>query len=541
MNLFRMHILVPVDEEAIQAGVFDVKRELENEIQRRGMAGEVKALETGTVGAVGKGVVLIVYPDNIYYYNVRREDVAVIMEEHVVKGRVAKSIAHAVGDDLEHGHKAFHQVGLTRKQPRIILDKCCMVDSYDIEEVISYGGYQALEKIVSEKITPQQIIDEIKKSGLRGRGGAGFPTGLKWSFTAQTPGDVKYVICNADEGEPGTFKDRLILEGDPHKLVEAMIITGYAVGARKGYIYIRGEYELSIERTQRAIDDAMAQGLLGDKILGSDITFHLEIKKGAGAYVCGEETALIESLEGDRGNPRVKPPYPAAQGLWQKPTLVNNVETLANVPHIIFKGAEWYASLGTKKCPGTKVFTILGHVEYPGLIEVEMGTPLREIIYSYGGGVKDGKRFKAALVGGAAGVFLPDRLLDVPMDFESLKENAAVLGSGAILVMNEDASILEMLHSVLEFFAHESCGQCSPCRIGTRQLLNMIEDFRKGEGVESQLDAMIRISETMLNTSLCPLGQSLIMPVKSALENFREEFPAKYKTKSESVIDRRKK
>jgi len=323
--------------------------------------------------------------------------------------------------------------------------------------------------------------------------------------------------------------------------VEAMIITGFAVGARKGYIYIRGEYELSIERTQRAIDDAMAQGLLGDRILGSDISFHLEIKKGAGAYVCGEETALIESLEGDRGNPRVKPPYPASKGLWQKPTLVNNVETLANVPHIISNGAEWYRGMGTEKCPGTKVFTILGHVEYPGLIEVEMGTPLREIIYNYGGGVKDGKRFKAALVGGAAGVFLPDRLLDVRMDFESLKEDAAVLGSGAILVMNEDASIPEMLHSVLEFFAHESCGQCSPCRIGTKQLLNMIEDFRAGEGAESQLDAMIRMSETMYQTSLCPLGQSLIMPVKSALENFREEFPAKYKTKAESAIDRRKK
>jgi len=541
MNLFRMHILIPVDEEAIQAGVFDVKRELESEIGKRNMQGEIKVLETGTVGAAGKGVVLIVYPDNIYYSNVRREDVAVIMEEHVVKGRVAKSIAHETGEELKRGHKEFHQVGLTRKQPRVILDKCCMVDSHNIEEVISYGGYQALEKIVSEKITPQRIIDEVKNSGLRGRGGAGFPTGLKWSFTAQAPGEEKYVICNADEGEPGTFKDRLILEGDPHKLVEAMIITGYAVGSRKGFIYIRGEYQLSIERVQRAIDDAMANGLLGDNILGSDITFHLEIKKGAGAYVCGEETALIESLEGDRGNPRVKPPYPAAQGLWQKPTLVNNVETLANVPHIVFNGADWYRTLGTDKCPGTKVFTILGHVEYPGLIEVEMGTPLREIIYNYGGGVKDGKRFKAALVGGAAGMFLPDRLLDVPMDYESLKENAAVLGSGAILVMNEDASILEMLHSVLEFFAHESCGQCSPCRIGTKQLLNMVEDFRKGEGAESQLDAMIRMSETMFNTSLCPLGQSLIMPVKSALENFREEFPAKTKTKTESAIDRRKK
>ncbi len=540
MNMFRMHILLPVDDATIQAGVMDIKRQLELELERNNLSQEIKLLETGSVGIAGRGVVLIVYPDNVYYYNVRKEDISRLIEEHLLKGRICEGMEHDKGESAKKGPKQFHKVGLTREQPRVVLDKSFVVDTYDIEEVISYGGYQGLERVFSENITPGAVIDEIKKSGLRGRGGAGFPTGLKWTFTANAPGDEKYVICNADEGEPGTFKDRLILEGDPHKLIEAMIIAGYAIGSHKGYVYIRGEYELSIERTQRAIDDARSYNLLGDDILGSGFSFDLEIKKGAGAYVCGEETALIESLEGKRGNPRVKPPFPAVKGLWQKPTMVNNVETLASVPHIMARGADWFKSLGTEKCTGTKVFTILGNVEYPGLIEVEMGTPLREIIYSYAGGIKDGKKFKAALVGGAAGMFLSEKLLDTPMDFESLKENAAVLGSGAILVMDEDASVVDMLHSVLEFFAHESCGQCSPCRVGTRLLLNMSEEIVAGRGTEKLLNQMLTISETMYNTSLCPLGQSLIMPVKSAIDHFRGEFKISVDNTSKSIKDRRK-
>ncbi len=539
MSLFRTHILVPVDDESIQAGVFDVKRALESEIAEKGLDNEVKVIETGTIGVSGRGVVLTVYPDRVYYYNVGKDDISTIVDEHIIKGRVAKSVDNDEGDAISPGVKENHTIGLTRKQKRVVLDKCSVVNTGDIEEVIAHGGYRGLEKIVTEKIDPGDIVDEIKKSGLRGRGGAGFPTGLKWGFTRSAEGDQKYMICNADEGEPGTFKDRLILEGDPHKLVEAMIIAGYAIGATKGYVYIRGEYELSIERTQKAIDDALKYNLLGKDILGSGFDFDLEIKKGAGAYVCGEETALIESLEGGRGNPRVKPPFPANKGLWQKPTCVNNVETLANVPDIVYFGSDWFRSMGTEKCPGTKVFTILGNVEYPGLIEVEMGTTLRDIINYYGGGVKGGKKFKAALVGGAAGVFLSDKLLDVEMDYESLKENAAALGSGAILVMDEDASVVEILHSVLEFFAHESCGQCAPCRIGTKQLLNMIEGFRKDEGSTEELDEMISISNVMLNTSLCPLGQSLIMPVKSAIENFREEFKTQFDTKPKSSKNRR--
>jgi len=527
MSIQRMHILIPMDIESIENGAIEVKKRLNAEIYKNKIENEVKVLETGPVGIVGKGVVLVIYPDRVYYYNVKPEDVKGIVEEHVIKGRIFEKLEYSINDNKGGKVVNYENYGLAKKQPRVVLDKCCLVNTFDIEEVIARGGYKALEKILSEDISPEEVIKIIKDSGLRGRGGAGFPTGLKWEFTRKSSGEEKYVICNADEGEPGTFKDRLILEGDPHKLIEAMIIAGYAVGANKGYIYIRGEYELSIERTQRAIDDAKKYNLLGKNILEQGIDFDIEIKKGAGAYVCGEETALIESLEGKRGNPRIKPPYPVSHGLWNKPTVVNNVETLANIPEIIFSGADWYKKLGTDKSPGTKVFTILGHIEYPGLIEVEMGTSLREIINAYGGGLKEGKKFKAALVGGAAGVFLSDELLDVKMDFESLKEHKAVLGSGAILVMDEDTSIVDMLFSILKFFAHESCGQCSPCRIGTRHLLELIFKIKNGEGEKGDLDRMIKISETMFNTSLCPLGQSLVMPVKSAINNFRQEFEEK--------------
>jgi NADH:ubiquinone oxidoreductase subunit F (NADH-binding)/(2Fe-2S) ferredoxin len=525
MSIFRTHVLVPVDEGTVQAGVFEVKRELENCIKARGLEKEVKVLETGTIGLVGKGVSLVVFPENVCYFNLGVHDVATLVDEHIIKGRVVNRFDHARSP--KGGEKVVipeQKLGLVRPQKRIILDRGYKADPENIDEIIALGGYKALERVVSEQISPEGLISEIKRSGLRGRGGAGFPTGLKWEFTRNAPGEEKYLICNADEGEPGTFKDRLILEGDPHKLIEAMVITGYAIGAKKGYIYIRGEYELSIQRTQKAIDQARAYNLLGKNILESGIDFDLEIRQGAGAYVCGEETSLIESLEGKRGNPRIKPPYPGTKGLWQKPTVVNNVETLANVPGIIEKGAEWFRSFGTEKCPGTKVFTILGNIEYPGLIEVEMGTSLREIIFSYGGGIKGGKKFKAALLGGAAGVFLPEDLLDVAMDFESLKENKAVLGSGAILVMDEDASIVDMLFSILKFFAHESCGQCVPCRVGTTQLLDLIYKIRDGRGEEKDISDMMALSTLLVQTSLCPLGQSLLMPVASAINHFREEF-----------------
>ncbi len=522
MSVYRTHVLLPVDEGTAQAGVFAVKRRLEKELKARKLQDEIKVLESGSVGIVGKGVILTIYPDRIYYFNVGENDVPLIIDEHLLKGRPVATLSHAPVAVM--GAEQGANIGLTREQRRIVLDKAWTVNPENIDEVIAVGGYQGLEKIFSEKITPEALIDEIKQSGLRGRGGAGFPTGMKWEFTRKAAGDEKYVICNADEGEPGTFKDRLILEGDPHKLIEAMTIAAYAIGAGQGFVYIRGEYELSIERLGKAIAQAKEYGLLGRNILESGFSFELEIRKGAGAYICGEETALIESLEGKRGNPRVKPPYPVTNGLWQKPTAVNNVETLANVPAIIANGADWFRTIGTDKCPGTKVFTILGHVEYPGLVETDMGTSLREIIFGYGGGIKGGKKFKAALLGGAAGVFLPEKLLDVNLDFESLKENKAVLGSGAILVMDEGTSIPDMLFSIAKFFAHESCGQCVPCRIGTQQILQIIYRLRQGKGRQGDPETMLELAETMFKSSLCPLGQSLIMPVKSALENFKEEF-----------------
>ncbi|MCU0235703.1 MAG: NADH-quinone oxidoreductase subunit NuoF [Acidobacteria bacterium] len=534
MSIYRTHILLPIDEGTVLAGVFEVKRRLENELKTRKLDKEIKVLESGTVGLVGKGVILTVYPDRMYYFQVKENDVARIIDEHLLKGRVVAGLAHAPVADMATAATAEKsaKVGLTREQRRVVLDKTWTVDPQNINEVLAAGGYRALEKILGDSLSPEQVIEEVKKSGLRGRGGAGFPTGMKWEFTRKAQssagrtatGTEKYIICNADEGEPGTFKDRLILEGDPHKLIEAMTIAAYAIGAGRGYVYIRGEYELSIERMQAAIDQAREFNLLGANILETDFSFDLQIKKGAGAYVCGEETALIESLEGKRGNPRVKPPYPVSHGLWQKPTAVNNVETLANIPAIISNGAGWFRNIGTDKCPGTKVFTILGHVEYPGLIETDMGTSLREIIFSFGGGIKGGKKFKAALLGGAAGVFLPEPLLDVKMDFESLKENKAVLGSGAVLVMNEDTSIVDMLFSIAKFFAHESCGQCSPCRIGTQQILQIIYRIRQGKGLPGDPETMLNLAETMFKSSLCPLGQSLIMPIKSALEHFPEEF-----------------
>ncbi len=410
-----------------------------------------------------------------------------------------------------------------KDEPRIVLENCGAIDPESLEEAIAAGAYEALGKVIEEQISPQEVVDEVTRSGLRGRGGAGFPTGKKWSLTA--PGRERYLICNADEGEPGTFKDRLILEGDPHQVIEGMILAGYAIGARQGFVYIRGEYARSIDRMTRAIDQAHAAGFLGEKILGSGISFDLAVKRGAGAYVCGDETALIESIEGKRGFPRVKPPYPGAVGLWGRPTVVNNVETLANVPAIVKRGADWFRSFGTPTSPGTKVFLILGDVERPGAVEAEMGTPLRTLVYEHGGGVRGGKRFKAALIGGAAGAFVSERELDVAMDFDSLRTQAsAVLGSGSVLVLGEAASLPDLLGGVLEFFEHESCGQCTPCRAGTPALVAILRRALGNERRGEDLDRLVRLARVMRDTSLCPLGQSPVLPIESALRHFREEF-----------------
>ena len=528
MSIVRSHVLISIDANTLLAGAKAVEEALINELRRRGIDKEVGVIETGPLGIIGRGVVMVVYPEGVYYGNVKPEDIPELVEEHFIKGRPLKRLM--IENIITPSVVVKEEVGLTKRQVRIVLKNSGVINPESIEEYIASDGFDGLTKAIFE-MKPEDVIKVVKDSGLRGRGGAGFPTGLKWEFTYKIPSDEKYVICNADEGEPGTFKDRLILEGDPYRIVEAMTIAGYAVGAKKGYIYIRGEYKLSIDRMQKAIQTAKEYGLLGDNILGSNFSFDIEVRKGAGAYICGEETALIESLEGKRGVPRIKPPYPVSQGLRNKPTVVNNVETLANIPDIVRNGAEWFRQFGTEKCPGTKVYTILGDVINAGLIEVEMGTPLREIIFQYGGGIKDGKKFKCALVGGAAGAFLGEEMLDVKMDFENLKEYKAVLGSGAILVMNESACIVDMLKSILRFFEHESCGRCTPCRVGTKRLVEIINRFANLEGSEEDIDEMVNISLVMKDTSFCPLGQSVHLPVVSAIRYFKDEFINHFKEK----------
>jgi NADH-quinone oxidoreductase subunit F len=521
MNTVRSHVLIGMDASTIMAGARAVHEELIQEIKKKGLSGEVSVLETGSLGITGMGVVLVVYPEGLYYANVTKDDVAELVDEQLLKGRLVKRLL------LTQAPKRYivrrEKTGLLKEQPRVVLKNCGIINPESIEESIAEGGYEGASKAIT-KMTPEEVIAEVKNAGLAGRGGAAFPTGMKWEFARKAPGDQKYIICNADEGEPGTFKDRLILEGDPHRLLEGMIIAGYAVGASEGYVYIRGEYTLSIERMEKAISDAKALGILGSNIFEKGFSFNVALKKGAGAYVCGEETALIESLEGHRGHPRNKPPYPVVSGLWGKPTVVNNVETLANVGDIIRNGASWFRRYGTSKCAGTKVYTILGHVATPGLVETEMGTTLRDIIFDYGGGMSGGRQFKGALVGGAAGAFLGPDMLDVQMDFVNLKEYAAALGSGAILVMNEDTSMIDMLKNVLHFFKHESCGHCVPCRLGTARLVDIVDRIAAGEGTQGDVSELLKISGVMRDTSFCPLGQSPYMPISSCLKYFRDEI-----------------
>ncbi|MBC7320666.1 NADH-quinone oxidoreductase subunit NuoF [bacterium] len=516
--IVRSHILIGIDASSILAGAREVMQALIKEIERRGLQEEVKVLETGSLGTSSDGVVMVIYPEGIYYRNVKIEDVPVIVEEHLLKGRpVRRLMVQSVTPSIVVKEPTKFDVS---KQPRIVLKNVGLINPDSIEEYIAVGGYEALGKALLE-MKPQDVIQEIKNSGLRGRGGAGFPTGLKWELASKAKGSPKFIICNADEGEPGTFKDRLILEGDPHRTIEGMIIAGYAVGANRGYIYVRGEYELSIERLEKAISQAREYGFLGNNIFGTDFSFDLFIKKGAGAYVCGEETALIESLEGKRGEPRFKPPYPTDAGLWGKPTVINNVETLANVPSIIQNGASWFRSFGTEKSPGTKVYTILGHIVNAGLIEVPMGVTLREIIYGYGGGMRSGK-FKIAQVGGTAGALLGEDALDVPMDFDNLRPLNATLGSGAILIMDDSTCIVDVLKSVVAFFRRESCGKCVPCRVGGEKIYKLINNMdSSGPDI---VDKLMDMALYMQQTSFCALGQSYIMPIASAIKYFKDEI-----------------
>lgn len=521
MNIVRNHVLISIDAGTLMSGARAVEDALVKEIAKQGLDKEVSVLETGSIGITGRGVILVVYPEGIYYADVTAKDIPELVEEHLLKGRPLSRLI--LTEAPKRTIITKEKTGLLKEQPRIVLKNCGFINPENIDEYIAAGGYEAIAKAL-ETMTPEDVVNEIKSSGLLGRGGAGFPTGLKWEFAIKTPGDEKFVICNADEGEPGTFKDRLILEGDPHKLIEGMLIAGYAIRGTRGFVYIRGEYSLSIERIEKAIVDARKYGLLGKNILESNFSFDIVVMKGAGAYVCGEETALIESLEGKRGHPRNKPPFPINAGLWGKPTLVNNVETLANISEIVRNGAAWYRDYGTEKCSGTKVYTILGHVATPGLVETEMGTTLKDIIFEYGGGIRGGKAFKGALVGGAAGAFLGTDMLNIKMDFVNMKEYAAALGSGAILVMDEDTDMVDMLKSVLYFFKHESCGHCVPCRLGTARLVEIIDVIASSKGKKEDLDQLLEITKVMKDSSFCPLGQSVTLPVSSALKYFKDEF-----------------
>ncbi len=528
--------MIPIDANSVINGAREVKNRFSSEIGSRGLADEVSVIETGSFGPSGAGVLAAVMPEKILYCGIKPSDVPKIVEEHFVKGRICKEFLSDLAEKFDFPSHEAQDSRLLQGQGRIVLENCGKINPESIEEYIADDGYAALGRAVTE-MSPEQVITEIKDSGLRGRGGAGFPTGLKWSFCAPVKSKEKYVICNADEGEPGTFKDRLIMEGDPHKVIEGMAICGYAIGASVGYIYIRGEYKLSIQRMQKAIDDALANGLLGKKIFGSKFAFNVEIKIGAGAYVCGEETALIESMEGKRGLPRLKPPFPAQCGFRGKPTNVNNVETLANVPPIIRNGAQWFRKFGTQGTPGTKVYTILGHIRRPGLIEVPAGVTLREIIEDYGGGMKEGK-FKMAQLGGTAGDILGEQMLDVPLDYDSMQKVGHVLGSGAILIMNESVSVRSFLDSCMRFFAHESCGNCNPCRNGLKIVKDATGRLAEGKAYHDDVEAIEEVSMMLKASAFCPLGQSPAGPIMSALRYFRPEIEAGIDPTAKKVMRR---
>jgi len=512
--------MVPVDADTVVAGAREIKNALSAEIGRSGMADEIQVIETGSFGPINAGVIVAVQPDGVVYGNVTAEAVPEIVEEHLLKGRPLTNLILEgetpvpVPESADARHTQF--------QGRIVLDNCGRIDPERVEEYIANDGYFALGKALTE-MTADGVIEEVKSAGLRGRGGAGFPTGLKWSFCAPEQADQKYVICNADEGEPGTFKDRLIMEGDPHKVIEGMALCGYAIGATKGFVYIRGEYKLSIERIEKAIVAARVYGFLGTDIFGSGFDFDIEIKLGAGAYVCGEETALIESMEGKRGQPRLKPPFPAQSGYLGKPTNVNNVETLANVPAIIRNGGAWFKNFGPSGTPGTKVYTILGHINRPGLIEVPACVTLREIITEYGGGMKSGD-FKMAQLGGTAGDILGAEMLDVPLDYDNMQKAGHVLGSGAILIMNETVSVADFLHACMKFFLHESCGKCNPCRNGLNYLVEVSDRLKQNGAYEGDVELMAEVATTLKGAAFCPLGQSPAQPILSATRYFKAEL-----------------
>jgi NADH-quinone oxidoreductase subunit F/NADP-reducing hydrogenase subunit HndC len=500
----------------------EIYKNLISEAEKQGVKGEVQIVKTGCFGFCERGPIVKVLPEESFYVDVKPEDAKEIIAEQIVKGREVPRLLYK-GDGEKRKTVAVEDIEFYQKQFRVVLRNCGVINPENIDEYIAREGYTGLEKVLFEW-TQEQIIEEMKVSGLRGRGGAGFPTWLKWDLARKAPGDVKYVICNADEGDPGAYMDRSTIEGDPHSVIEGMVTAGKAIGSHQGFVYIRAEYPLAIERLKIALKQAQDYGLIGKNILGSGFDFDIEIRLGAGAFVCGEETALIKSVEGNRGMPVPKPPFPANKGLWQLPTIINNVETLANVPVITAKGGAWLAKIGTEKSKGTKVFALTGKVKNSGLVEVPMGTTLREIIFEIGGGIKGGKKFKGVQTGGPSGGILTDKVLDTPIDYESLTANGSMMGSGGMIVMDEDDCVVDVARFYMDFCVDESCGKCSPCRIGTTQLLNILEKIANGNGQESDLEKLDTIGRAMSKASLCALGQTAPNPTLSTIKNFREEY-----------------
>ncbi|MGQ9792239.1 MAG: NADH-quinone oxidoreductase subunit NuoF [Anaerolineae bacterium] len=525
MQTTRALVLVSSDRESMERGAQQVFEQLQQQIRATGLQDEVVVTMVGDVGRHDALPMVIVYPEAVAYGPVHPDDVPFLVEEHLLKGRIAAGLQASTRELSGRIAWLSARQGTLPAERRIVLARAGLIDPEDIEDYILHDGYEALGKVLTT-MTPAQVIDEISRSGLRGRGGAGFPTGTKWRFVASAKGDRKYVICNADESEPGTFKDRLVLEGDPHSIIEAMVIAGYAVGANEGYIYVRGEYGLALERLSRAIHQAKQMGFLGRSIFGSDFDFDIHIHAGAGAYICGEETALIESIEGKRGEPRSRPPYPTTHGLWGKPTLVNNVETLANVPPIIRNGAAWYRQFGTKNSPGTKVYTILGAVNVTGLIEVPMGITLREVIAIYGKGMKNGAAFKLAQTGGSSGSIIPASLQDTPMDFDSFARSGVSLGSGALLICDEDTCVVDLAKVLLNFFRVESCGKCTPCRVGTQRAYQILNTISEGTAEMDDLKHLLSLADGLVNYSNCGLGQTAAVPIRDIMRHFRAEVEA---------------
>ena len=524
MTQYKMHLLVCGGTGCRASESEMLFQNLKSEILDKGLENDVQVITTGCFGFCEKGPIVKVMPDNTFYTQVKPDDAIEIVAEHIIKGRRVHRLLYVNPETEQHVADSKH-MGFYRKQLRIALRNCGFIDPENIEEYISRDGYAALAKCLTE-MTPAQVIEEMKKSGLRGRGGGGFPTGLKCEITSKSQADQKYVVCNADEGDPGAFMDRSILEGDPHSVIEAMAICGYCIGADKGVVYIRAEYPLAVERLKIAMKQAAQYGLLGKDIFGTGFNFDIDIRYGAGAFVCGEETALIHSMEGLRGEPTIKPPFPSVSGYLQKPTNVNNVETFANVPVIINKGAEWFASIGSEKSKGTKVFALAGKINNVGLIEVPMGTTLREIIFEIGGGIKDGKKFKAVQTGGPSGGCLTEKHLDIQIDFDSLTAAGSMMGSGGMIVMDEDDCMVSIAKFYLDFTVEESCGKCAPCRIGNKRLNEMLGKICEGKGTMHDLDLLRNLSHVVKDTSLCGLGQTSPNPVLSTMDNFMDEYLA---------------